>query len=114
MAATSRRAPAGFAPIAIGLTLTAIHIMAIPVSMPRSPRAQLGQRRVRRRRSVEPTVGVPGGAAARRLASGQHRPLVAGGGCPTFPAAGAGGRASKRHITAKRRFASRGRIERDR
>ena len=32
MGATSRRAPSGFAPIAIGLTLTAIHIMAIPVS----------------------------------------------------------------------------------
>ena len=32
MGATSKRAPAGFAPIAIGLTLTAIHIMAIPVS----------------------------------------------------------------------------------
>src|SRR5262245_56952833 len=30
--ATSRRAPAGFAPIAIGLALTAIHLMAIPVS----------------------------------------------------------------------------------
>ena len=32
MGATSKRAAAGFAPIAIGLTLTAIHIMAIPVS----------------------------------------------------------------------------------
>jgi aquaporin Z len=32
MGATSQRAPAGFAPIAIGLTLAAIHIMAIPVS----------------------------------------------------------------------------------
>jgi aquaporin Z len=32
MGATSKRAPAGFAPIAIGVTLTAIHIMAIPVS----------------------------------------------------------------------------------
>jgi aquaporin Z len=32
MGATSKKAPAGFAPIAIGLTLTAIHIMAIPVS----------------------------------------------------------------------------------
>jgi aquaporin Z len=32
MGATSKRAPAGFAPIAIGLTLTAIYIMAIPVS----------------------------------------------------------------------------------
>ena len=32
LGATSKRAPAGFAPIAIGLALTAIHIMAIPVS----------------------------------------------------------------------------------
>jgi aquaporin Z len=32
MGATSKRAPAGFAPIAIGLTLAAIHIMAIPIS----------------------------------------------------------------------------------
>jgi aquaporin Z len=30
--ATSRNAPAGFAPIAIGLTLTFIHLVAIPVS----------------------------------------------------------------------------------
>src|SRR5436853_1893377 len=30
--ATSKRAPAGFAPIAIGLTLTFIHLIAIPVS----------------------------------------------------------------------------------
>ena len=32
MGATSKNAPAGFAPIAIGLTLGAIHLMAIPVS----------------------------------------------------------------------------------
>jgi aquaporin Z len=32
MGATSKRAPPGFAPIAIGLALVAIHIMAIPVS----------------------------------------------------------------------------------
>lgn len=32
MSVTSRRAPAGFAPIAIGLALTAIHLMAIPIS----------------------------------------------------------------------------------
>jgi aquaporin Z len=32
MGATSKRAPAGFAPIAIGLALTAIYIVAIPVS----------------------------------------------------------------------------------
>lgn len=32
MGATSRRAPVGFAPIAIGLALGAIHIMAIPIS----------------------------------------------------------------------------------
>jgi aquaporin Z len=29
---TAKRAPAGFAPIAIGLALTAIHLMAIPIS----------------------------------------------------------------------------------
>ena len=29
---TDRRAPAGFAPLAIGLTLSAIHLIAIPVS----------------------------------------------------------------------------------
>lgn len=32
MGATAKKAPAGFAPIAIGLTLGAIHLMAIPVS----------------------------------------------------------------------------------
>jgi aquaporin Z len=32
MGATNRRAPAGFAPIALGVTLAAIYIMAIPVS----------------------------------------------------------------------------------
>jgi aquaporin Z len=32
MGATSRKAPAGFAPLAIGLTLTAIYLMAIPIS----------------------------------------------------------------------------------
>ena len=32
MGATRKDAAAGFAPLAIGMTLTAIHIMAIPVS----------------------------------------------------------------------------------
>lgn len=32
MGATRAKAPAGFAPLAIGLTLTAIHLMSIPVS----------------------------------------------------------------------------------
>ncbi|HEY8212750.1 MAG TPA: aquaporin [Methylocystis sp.] len=32
MGSTRKSAPAGFAPLSIGLTLTAIHIMAIPVS----------------------------------------------------------------------------------
>lgn len=32
MGSTSRRAPAGFAPIAIGFALAAIHLMSIPVS----------------------------------------------------------------------------------
>ena len=32
MGATDKRAPAGFAPIAIGLTLTVIHLVSIPVT----------------------------------------------------------------------------------
>jgi aquaporin Z len=32
MGATSKRAPAGFAPIAIGLALTLIHLISIPVT----------------------------------------------------------------------------------
>jgi len=32
MGATDRRAPAGFAPIAIGLALTLIHLISIPIT----------------------------------------------------------------------------------
>lgn len=32
MGSTSKRAPAGFAPIAIGLALTLIHLISIPVT----------------------------------------------------------------------------------
>src|SRR5262249_44558714 len=32
MGATNRRAPAGFAPIAVGVTLAAIHLMSIPIT----------------------------------------------------------------------------------
>jgi aquaporin Z len=32
MGATNRRAPAGFMPIALGATLAAIHVLAIPIS----------------------------------------------------------------------------------
>ena len=32
LGATDRRAPSGFAPLAIGLTLTLIHLISIPVS----------------------------------------------------------------------------------
>ena len=32
MGATDKRAPAGFAPIAIGLSLTLIHLISIPVT----------------------------------------------------------------------------------
>jgi len=32
LGATDKRAPAGFAPIAIGLSLTAIHLVGIPVT----------------------------------------------------------------------------------
>ena len=32
LGATDRRAPAGFAPLAIGLTLTLIHLISIPIT----------------------------------------------------------------------------------
>ncbi|OYW86520.1 MAG: aquaporin, partial [Sphingobium sp. 32-64-5] len=32
MGATSKKAPAGFAPLAIGLSLTLIHLIAIPIT----------------------------------------------------------------------------------
>jgi aquaporin Z len=35
LGATDRRAPAGFAPIAIGLALTLIHLISIPSPTPR-------------------------------------------------------------------------------
>ncbi len=35
MGATSSRAPAGFAPLAIGLGLVLIHLVSIPVTTPR-------------------------------------------------------------------------------
>ena len=37
MGVTNRRAPAGFAPLAIGRTLTAIHLMPIPSLSPMPP-----------------------------------------------------------------------------
>ena len=49
LGATDRRAPQGFAPIAIGLGLTLIHLIGIPVTNLRESRAQHGTRAVRRR-----------------------------------------------------------------
>ena len=50
LGATDRRAPAGFAGIAIGLALTLIHLIGIPVTKPvRQPGAQHRTRDLRRR-----------------------------------------------------------------
>jgi hypothetical protein len=57
---TSKKAPAGFAPIAIGLTLTFMHLAAIPVSegypLARPGATALCTRRSWRRRSAPPRI----------------------------------------------------------
>ncbi len=45
MGATDTRAPAGFAPLAIGLALTLIHLISIPVTIRRSTRRAAPDRR---------------------------------------------------------------------
>ena len=70
MGATNRRAPAGFAPIAVGATLAAIHIMAIPISNASvNPARSLGSAHLRRHRGLEPALAVLGGADPGRRAS---------------------------------------------
>ena len=94
MGATSRRAPAGFAPFAIGLTLTATHIIAIPVSNAsvNSPRslgsAVFAEGTALRRLWVFSVAPILGGvmAAIARWRSRRAAPDV---GCGTF-APGAG------------------------
>ena len=70
MGATSKRAPAGFAPIAIGSTLTAIHIMAIPVSNASvNPARSLGSAVFGGGMALSQLVAVLGGADPRRPSS---------------------------------------------
>jgi aquaporin Z len=77
MGATNQRAPAGFAPIALGATLAAIHVMAIPISNASvNPARSLGSALFGGGRAlgqvwlfwVAPIIGgVSGGALARWL-----------------------------------------------
>ena len=67
LGATDKRVPAGFAPIAIGLGLTLIHLISIPVTQHvGEPRAKHRPRPSRRRVGSGPTVDVLGCTAHRR------------------------------------------------
>lgn len=86
MGSTDKRAPAGLAPIAIGLCLTLIHLVSIPVSNTSvNPARSTGVALVRADRRDEPAVAVLGGADHRRhhrrgaLQDGGHRRLIAVG-----------------------------------
>ncbi len=64
---TDTQAPKGFAPLAIGLALTLIHLISIPVSNTSVNPATVDRAGpVRRRGRPGPAVGVPGRAAGRR------------------------------------------------
>ena len=61
LGATDRRAPAGFAPIAIGLALTLIHLISIPVTNTSVNPARSHRRRaLRRRRALSASSGCSG------------------------------------------------------
>ena len=67
LGATDRRAPAGFAPIAIGLGLTLIHLISIPVTNTSvNPARSTGPALIRRRLGAAAAVAVLGGADCRR------------------------------------------------
>ena len=69
MGSTHGRAPAGFAPIAIGLTLTLIHLISIPVT----------NTSVNPARSTGPAL-VEGGIALKQLWLFWLAPLIGGAG----------------------------------
>ena len=76
LGATDRRAPAGFAPIAIGLCLTLIHLISIPVTNTSvNPARSTGRGRVRRRLGARAALALLGGADRRRRRSA--RPSIA-------------------------------------
>ena len=61
LGATDERAPAGFAPIAIGLCLTLIHLISIPVTNTSvNPARSTGVGRVRRRLGASSSCGCSG------------------------------------------------------
>jgi glycerol uptake facilitator-like aquaporin len=66
LGSTDRRAPAGFAPIAIGFALTLIHLIGIPVTNLSVNPAQHRAGRVRRRLGTSAAVALLGRAARRR------------------------------------------------
>ncbi len=69
MGATHGKAPVGFAPLAIGLMLTLIHLISIPVTNTSvNPGAKHGTGAVRRRLGAAAAVAVLGGAIGRRRA----------------------------------------------
>ena len=70
MGATDKRVPAGFAPIPIGLVLTLIHLISIPVTNTSVNPAQHGTRNLRRRMGPRPVMAVLGRAHYR---SGHRR-----------------------------------------
>ena len=77
--ATSRRAPAGFAPIAIGLALTLFHLVSIPVSNASlNPARSLATGDLRRRGRDRPALGVLGRTNSRSDHRRRGRALSAG------------------------------------
>ena len=70
---THKRATAGAAGLAIGLALTLIHLISIPVTNTSvNPARSTGHRGIRRRLGPAATVAVLGGAGHRRRAGGRH------------------------------------------
>jgi aquaporin Z len=78
MGSTDARAPKGFAPIAIGLALTLIHLISIPVTNTSvNPRTLHRRGLVPRRRCAGPIVAFLAGSAHRRCHRRRHLPLPA-------------------------------------
>ena len=75
LGATDTRAPSGFAPIAIGLALTLIHLISIPVTNTSvNPARSTGVALYRRRLGDRPAMAVLGCSDRRGPAGGRHLP----------------------------------------
>lgn len=75
---TDKRAPAGFAPLAIGLTLTLIHLISIPVTNTSVNPARSTGVAIFRGTGAAAAVGLLAGAAGRRHYRRPDLPLPAG------------------------------------